>query len=74
MSDVGELKESTKVAAGEIMRNLQKRRLSNIEAINAMLLATIVSAQMIGLDKQKFLNNISENWDLCEVQEEEVKH
>ena len=74
MSKIIELPNDTKVIAGHLMRELRDRNLTFGEALNALLLATIVSAQEGGFDKEGILNNISENWDLCEVQYEELKH
>ena len=74
MSKIIELPNDTKVIAGHLMRELSDRNLTFGEALNALLLATIVSAQEGGFDKEGILNNISENWDLCEVQYEELKH
>ena len=74
MSKIIELPNDIKVIAGHLMRELSDRNLTFGEALNALLLATIVSAQEGGFDKEGILNNISENWDLCEVQYEELKH
>ena len=74
MSKIIELPNDIKVIAGHLMCELSDRKLTYGEALNALLLATIVSAQEGGIDKEKLLANISENWDLCEVQYEELKH
>ena len=58
------MNKKTKEATKTIMKKLADLNLNNGEAINALTLALIISAQGVALDKINVVENLSQNWDI----------
>lgn len=59
-----EMNMKTKDAARALMSKLAGTGLNNAEAINALLVALIVSCHNVGLDKTSLMEAMVENWDI----------
>jgi hypothetical protein len=66
--------EKSRTSALKIMNSLAENDLNYGEALNAMMLALIYSAQTAGIDKNNLLDNISFNWDITGESETSTTH
>lgn len=61
-------------ASKTIMRTLVDLGVNHGEAINALMVGLVVSAQGVGLDKHSVTENLSQNWDLLSKRNFSVTH
>ena len=56
-----------------IMQSLETKRVSQLEALDILTVALVLSAQRGDVDKKDFMNHTSEMWDFLKEAEEENK-
>jgi hypothetical protein len=66
MSDKREVNQKARTAAGTIMHKLADLNLTQEEAICALMLGLVISAQGVGVDKDSVIENVLQNWDVLE--------
>lgn len=57
-----------------IMQSLETKKISQLEALDILTVALILSAQRADMDKKHFINHTSEMWDFLKETEEDNKH
>jgi hypothetical protein len=60
--------------AYSIMQSLETKKVSQLEALDILTVALVLSAQRGDMDKKDFLNHTSEMWDFLKEAEENNKH
>ena len=60
--------------AHAIMQSLETKKVSQLEALDILTVALIISAQRGDMDKKHFINHTSEMWDFLKEAEEDNKH
>lgn len=74
MSEAQKVTEKSRTSALKIMDSLAKSNLNYGEALNAMLLALIYSAQNAGIDKDNLVENVVINWEIMNRPEATTTH
>ena len=74
MSDKREVNQKARDAARTIMHKLADLNLTKEEAISALMLGLVISAQGVGLDKHSIIDNMSQNWDVLDNAEKLRAH
>lgn len=66
MSDTKEVSQKARDAAGTIMHKLATLNLTQEEAISALMLGLVISAQGLGVDKHRIIDTVAMNWDVLD--------
>ena len=56
-----------------IMQSLETKKVSQLEALDILTVALIISAQRADMNKKDFINHTSEMWDFLKEAEEDNK-
>jgi hypothetical protein len=56
-----------------IMQSLETKKISQLEALDILTVALILSAQRADMNKKDFINHTSEMWDFLKEAEEDNK-
>jgi hypothetical protein len=56
-----------------IMQSLETKKISQLEALDILTVALILSAQRADMNKKDFINHTSEMWDFLKEAEEDHK-
>jgi hypothetical protein len=66
MSEKKDVNQKARDAAGTIMHKLANLNLNHEEAISALMIGLVISAQGVGVDKVSIIDNLSQNWDVLD--------